>query len=203
MAAPRDISPPKPSESELRLRIIDAATSLFAQRGYAATSMRDVAEGASCTKPGLYYHFDNKEALFLEVIVNTTETIVDVLRHAFETEGTVRERLLRSMTDYYAYLRKNPRSLKVLLQAELSPEVGQPDIDFRSMRQTFVDLVMPLLQEGVASGEIRNDVDLMDALLLLGGAVDSRALLFVLENEPIPHDYPERVLALIFGGLGP
>lgn len=203
MAASHDISAPKASESELRVRIIDAAKGLFAQRGYAATSMRDVAEGASCTKPALYYHFDNKEALFVEVIVTTTTTIVDVLRNAIETEGTVRERMVRSMTEYYACLRENPRALKVLLQAELSPEVGQPYIDFRSMRQTFVDLLMPLLQEGVAAGEIRGDVDLMDALLLIGGAVDARAVLFVLEDEPIPHDYPERIIALIFGGLGP
>jgi len=203
MVASHDMTASKPPESELRLRIIDAATTLFAERGYAATSMRDVAEGARCTKPALYYHFDNKEALFLEVIVSTTKTIVDLLRQAFAARGTVRQRMVRAMTDYYAHLRAHPRSLKVLLQAELSPEVGQPAIDFCSTRQTFVELVLPLLEEGVASGEIRNDIDLMDALLLLCGAVDSRAVLFVLEDEPIPHDYPERILALVFGGLGP
>ncbi|MEM1033144.1 MAG: TetR/AcrR family transcriptional regulator [Myxococcota bacterium] len=193
----------KSGESELRARIIDVATTLFAERGYAATSMRDVASGASCTKPALYYHFDNKEALFLEVIVATTNAVVDLLRGAMGAPGTVRERMQASMHAYFAHLRAHPRALKVMMQAEISTDVGQPTIDFKSMRQSHINLVMPLLREGVDRGEIRADVDLYDALHVIAGAMDARAIQFVLEDEPIPVDYPERILALIFGGLSP
>ena len=53
---------------DARQRILDAATHLFAHRGFGSTSVREVVEAAGVTKPTLYYWFDNKEALYLECV---------------------------------------------------------------------------------------------------------------------------------------
>jgi AcrR family transcriptional regulator len=50
-----------------RDRIVDAAVRLFAESGTSATSMRDLAEGAGVTVPGLYYHFASKAELITAV----------------------------------------------------------------------------------------------------------------------------------------
>jgi len=47
-----------------RERILDAALSLFAEKGYDATSMREIAEQLHITKAALYYHFDSKADIF-------------------------------------------------------------------------------------------------------------------------------------------
>ena len=59
MAAPR--SPD--ATGDTRRRIIDTALELFATRGYAGTSMRDISMQLSVTKAALYYHFPSKEDL--------------------------------------------------------------------------------------------------------------------------------------------
>ncbi|WP_334173990.1 TetR/AcrR family transcriptional regulator [Pseudoxanthobacter sp.] len=53
--------------SERRREILEAAALLFAERGYAATSMRDIAERVGLLGGSLYYHIKSKEALFVEV----------------------------------------------------------------------------------------------------------------------------------------
>lgn len=179
-----------------------AATRLFADRGYAATSMRDIADTVACTKPALYYHFGCKAALFTEVIRTENERIIALLQQSVAQGGTVRERMRIGMHAYFDYLRKNPVGLRVLLRAELHVEHGQPALDFRSMRQAYIDLVTKLLREGIEAGEIRSDVAIEDAMHVMAGAVDIRAALFIMDGEPIPTDYPERVLALVFGGIG-
>lgn len=66
------------SRSRTRDRILDAALALFAEKGYEATSMREIAEQLSITKPALYYHFDSKEDIVRSLLADI-ETQVDAL----------------------------------------------------------------------------------------------------------------------------
>jgi AcrR family transcriptional regulator len=52
---------------ETRSHILDIAGELFAQRGYDATSVADICEGAGVTKGAFYHHFGSKQAVFLEL----------------------------------------------------------------------------------------------------------------------------------------
>ena len=51
-----------------RRQLFDVALSLFAEHGYAATTMDDIAESAGVTKPLVYQHFESKRALYLELM---------------------------------------------------------------------------------------------------------------------------------------
>jgi AcrR family transcriptional regulator len=64
-AAPRRGRPPgRTSDYDAhRRRILDAATALFAERGYEATGMRDLAESIGMSAPAIYHYFESKEAL--------------------------------------------------------------------------------------------------------------------------------------------
>lgn len=52
---------------ETRSHILDAASELFAERGYSATSVADICARAGVTKGAFYHHFESKQALFLEL----------------------------------------------------------------------------------------------------------------------------------------
>jgi AcrR family transcriptional regulator len=54
--------------AETRARLLDAARSVFAERGYHAASLDLVSEGAGCTKGAVYHHFGSKEGLFLALL---------------------------------------------------------------------------------------------------------------------------------------
>lgn len=64
--------------AERRRQLLDVALETFAERGYHATSMNDVAEAAGVTKPVLYQHFASKEALHRELV----EAVGAGLQHA-------------------------------------------------------------------------------------------------------------------------
>jgi AcrR family transcriptional regulator len=92
---------------ETRTRIVDAAYLLFIERGYSATSMREVARAAGVTVGAIYNHFATKEAIWLEVFTHRHpyheilpvlkaargETIAAVVRSA--ARGMIRELLKR------------------------------------------------------------------------------------------------------------
>ncbi|MCW2785750.1 MAG: TetR/AcrR family transcriptional regulator [Marmoricola sp.] len=61
-----------------RDRILSVALTLFTEKGYDATSMREVAEQLGITKPALYYHFDSKEDIVRTLLVDI-ETQVEGL----------------------------------------------------------------------------------------------------------------------------
>lgn len=67
-------------------RILDAAEVLFAEHGYAGTSLRDVAEGAGLRTPSLYNHFAGKDALYAAVLERGLAPVLEILS-ASGTEG--------------------------------------------------------------------------------------------------------------------
>lgn len=194
---------PDSGRSELRETIRHHAAPLFAERGYAATSMRDIAEAASCTKPALYYHFESKQALFIEVLRTEIDRLTGVIGEELQQPLSTRERMVRAARAYFDQVRRHPVGLKLVMRAEMHPERDQPAFDFQSVRERILDEVTQLLHEGMAEGVIRADLDVPVVLDALGGAIDSRAILFVLAGEPIPDDYPERMFDMFFRGLAP
>ena len=73
---------PIPSGKTTRERILDVASRLFVERGYAATSVRDIAAELGISNPSLYHHFASKERLLEELLAEPRERIAAALRAA-------------------------------------------------------------------------------------------------------------------------
>jgi AcrR family transcriptional regulator len=80
-----------------RARILDAARELFVDRGYAGTSVRDIAEHLGMTKGALYYHFSSKEDLLYALVEPLLEALQEFVARARDT-GRVGD-LLRRLVD--------------------------------------------------------------------------------------------------------
>jgi AcrR family transcriptional regulator len=80
--------PKPPSKSEATRRsILEAAAGLFRQRGYAAVSLRDIAEAVGMKTGSLYYHFNSKESLVEEILSLGTQGAFDASKAAVEALG--------------------------------------------------------------------------------------------------------------------
>jgi AcrR family transcriptional regulator len=90
------------SAPETRRRILDSATAVFAEHGYAGASMRDIAERLGITKAALYYHFTSKEDL-LDGLVHPVMTAMSEFAQAAEsgalTNGQILSRFLKLTID--------------------------------------------------------------------------------------------------------
>lgn len=191
---------PRAPVSELRARILAEATRLFARKGYAATSVREVVEASGCTKPALYYYFRSKDALFLEALREATSRLTRILEDSRRPEP-VRVVMASGLASFLDHLYEHPMEMRLLMRAELQPDEGQPAFDFHSLRETHLAFIKALLAEGVKGGEIRPDVDLDDAAWAIGGMVDQRMQLWLL-GAPLPKDLPDRLLDIFFRGVG-
>ena len=100
-------------------RILDAAEDLFAERGYSATSLGDVADRVGIRSPSLYNHFRNKEALYGEVLNRLLREFARPLEEL--RRGPInRERILQWLEAIVRQHHEQPNLARLLQHAALS-----------------------------------------------------------------------------------
>jgi TetR/AcrR family transcriptional regulator, mexJK operon transcriptional repressor len=114
-----------------RRAILEAATSVFLEKGYDGTSMDDVATLAAVSKPTVYKHFADKEQLFAEIIRTTANQVDDLIRLVAETlvdPGDV-ENGLTELAHRFITALMQPQMLRlrrlVIANADRFPDVGR------------------------------------------------------------------------------
>jgi AcrR family transcriptional regulator len=137
-----------------RERILAAAAALFSRRGYAAVSIRDLAEEAGLSKPGLYHYFASKEELLIEILRAELEAEAPLLQALAERQEPWRERLVAWIA---AILALPPERSTLIMR--LGQETAHLDEDRRrSFGETYQRLFLgPLhafLEEGADQGEL-------------------------------------------------
>ena len=83
-----------------RRALIDAARALFAQNGYAETSLDDVVAEAGVTKGALYHHFDNKKELFAAVVEIVEEHVMELVAAGPSAQRDPWKALVRGVERY-------------------------------------------------------------------------------------------------------
>jgi len=157
--------------------LIDAALSVFAERGYHNTRLDDVAEAAGVTKGTIYHYFDTKEDLLLNVIEHYQTLafgrVEDVLQNTRLAASTRIRLLIRKM---FSVGEGRSRSLLALLVRGIAHEV--PRVHEQWLKDGPVrlwSLVAELVEEGKERGEFRSDADAdVAARLLVSGVMLQR-----------------------------
>jgi AcrR family transcriptional regulator len=185
-----------------RDRILQEATSLFGRKGFAATSVREVVEAAGISKPTLYYYFDNKEGLFRECVQAQLAGLGQLVAHALAEEGSVRERLHGFLEQYVGGGLAHPDSVRLVMLATSTTDPNQPECGVLLTFRSILEGLVPLLEEGIASGELRAGFDPRTALRMICGAADI-FLFSGLAGDPVPDDFAAQVLELLFRGIDP
>jgi AcrR family transcriptional regulator len=186
----------------LRETVLREATRLFAERGYAATSLREVANAAMCTKPALYHHFTSKEDLYREAIERQMGALTDMIRATSAAPGTVRERMAGALARLIDHAEANPHGMALLHRAEFQPEEGRPSIDVAGVRELHFQLIEDIVQQAQERGEIRAQILPRDATIALAGVVSFQLQLRHCGLPPVPGQL-QRTLDLVFEGLTP
>src|SRR5215216_319872 len=93
---------------ERRDVIVEAASRLFAIRGYANTSVADVAARAGVTKPIVYRHFGSKKDLHLALLSLHRDELLGTLAAAMQAPGTLAERVPRAVDAWFTYVEDHP-----------------------------------------------------------------------------------------------
>lgn len=110
--------------------ILSAATGLFAQKGYAGSSIREICQAAGVTKPVLYYHFRSKEHLYQELMLDIFNQSRKNLLLLSSFRGSLRDGLILYVMSEFHNSRKDPNSVRLLFRMMFSPEGEYPHFNF-------------------------------------------------------------------------
>jgi len=98
-----------------RAKLIEVGRAVFAERGYEATSVEEIAARAKVSKPILYDHFGGKEGLYAVVVDREVEHILRSVAEAVNS-GSPRARVEQAALAYLSYVQERPEGFAVLLR---------------------------------------------------------------------------------------
>ena len=184
-----------------RERLLKSATALFARKGYAATTVREIVEAAGVTKPVLYYYFRSKEGLFQDLTGLAIAAHDALLERVRQTPGTPTEKIRLLFDRVFALIQENVEVVRMLDAVYYGPPESSPPFDFDKLYGAFHRNLRGFVEEGVRCGELHpEDVDVM-TLALLGGWVIAVDTTTCCHEHGLGADGVARVRDLILDGL--
>jgi AcrR family transcriptional regulator len=131
-----------------RRQLFEVALSLFADHGYAATTMDDIAEAAGVTKPLVYQHFDSKRALYLELMdVFSNELVTQIVNATATAEGP-RQQVELGFAAYFKLMVDNEPAFRLLYGRE-TPGDSELGAALRRVEETIAQAIDPLIDAGL------------------------------------------------------
>lgn len=111
--------------AERRARIEQAAARLFAEQGYAATTVEDIVRAAGVTKPMLYRHFESKRDLHMALLRRHRDDLAAAPLDRLIAAGGDLDAVLPAMTDaWFAHVQQNPYTWRLLF----ADTTGDPEV---------------------------------------------------------------------------
>jgi len=182
--------------AKTRERLLDAALTLFARRGYAATGIREILKAAGVTQPTLYHHFTDKAALLQSLIDRHYGESQQQLAETLATEPSVSGKLLIFVTSSFQRCCIDPRVPQLMFQTYMGPTVPEIDGVLDKLTEKRFRLVVQIMKRGIGNGELRKS-DPEFLALSFCSMVDQPLNLFSRKSRPKRYLTPELAHAIV------
>jgi AcrR family transcriptional regulator len=142
-AAPRRLT-----AEQRRQQLFAVALGLFAQRGYRATTMDDIAESAGVTKPLLYQHFSSKRALYLELVDSIARDLLEAIARAVRDADGPRQQVELGFAAYFRLVVSHEAEFRLLYGRDHADddELGRA---LRTVEDAIAEAIDPLINAGL------------------------------------------------------
>jgi AcrR family transcriptional regulator len=134
-----------------RRQLFEVALSLFAEHGYAATTMDDIAESAGVTKPLVYQHFESKRALYLELMDVVSRELVTRIVKATAAASGPRQQVELGFAAYFELMVDNEPAFRLLYGRD-APDDFELGAALRRVEETIAQAIDPLIDAGLDPG---------------------------------------------------
>lgn len=183
----------------MREKILEEAARLFVDFGYNGISMREIAEAVGISKAALYYHFTDKQALLLAILLDYLEDMNNWFQVNCAETCTVREQITKLVKTIFdqAPMRRAIIRLASQEMPHLTPE-GRIQLG-QIYYQKFIGQIEHILQRGIDSGEL-HPMRVHEATWVLLGMMypffsSSESQTMICPQEPV-----DLILSLFFDG---
>jgi TetR/AcrR family transcriptional regulator len=188
------------TEIGLREQILAAAQSLFIQHGYHGLAMREISEAVGVSKAALYYHFKDKEELFLAILKAYLDEVEAAINGILAQPVTCGEQI-RLFVEYILEQPAEQRAITRLASQEISQVSVESRKAFNQLyREKFIDKLTLILQTGMERGEFRQ-IKPEVATWALMGIMYPYFYPAHTGNVPLPTETIREIVAIYINGI--
>ena len=179
------MSPRKDVSEKRKAQILEAAQKVFSEVGFHKARMSDIAETSGFSKGTLYWYFENKNAIIIHLLerifepeLREAQKLVGDQRPALERLEIYLDRVIQNMEKMIHWM---PLAYDFISLAFRQKAVQQTMTNYY---QQNMDILIPIIQEGMDSGEIQA-VSAEEAAIAIGAIIEGIAVLWVYDSESI------------------
>ncbi|MBO0804682.1 MAG: TetR/AcrR family transcriptional regulator [Nocardiopsaceae bacterium] len=163
---------------------------VFVARGYHAAAMDEIAERAGVSKPVLYQHFPGKQDLYLALLDESIDSLIEAVRTALLSTSDNRQRVAATFSAYYGYVSEHKGTFRLVFESDLTSE---PAVRERldNGNKACADMISQVIRED--AGLADDEAHLLSISLVGMAQVSARYWLNTLGS--IPRDAAEQLVA--------
>jgi AcrR family transcriptional regulator len=184
---PRSTRLPK---HERRRQLLEAALEVFVSQGYHAAAMDEIAEKAGVSKPVLYQHFPGKLELYLALLDQSVDELVETVRQALRSNTDNKQRVAATFSAYFEYMESEGQAYRLVFESDLGNSEAVRDRLDRG-QQECAEMISPFVRQdaGLDDEEAR--------LLSVGlvGLAQVTARYWLSTRDRIPREAAEQLVA--------
>jgi TetR/AcrR family fatty acid metabolism transcriptional regulator len=191
------------SKEARRRAILESAVRVFAENGFFAARIRDIAAGAGVAEGTIYLYFDGKDDLLLTAFRDKVAEFVASVRDVLRSPAPLEGRLARFIGMQFESIEAEPALATVLLlESRQSSKFYGGAV--RDVLRTYAQAIDELLASGASDGSVRGDVDIPLARRMLIGLLEEIELEWLLGDRSRPLvPLAPKVAATFYRGLKP
>ncbi|HET8925185.1 MAG TPA: TetR/AcrR family transcriptional regulator [Candidatus Acidoferrum sp.] len=187
--------------AEIRERLFHAALNLFAQKGFAETTVEDITEVADVGKGTFFNYFPSKDHILLsfgEMQIGKLESAVEMARQTNEPMTAFAQNLVTRMTQEPM---RNPAIIRAILQAYLSTTSVRAAM--MDMQRRVLGLHTQMFQIGQERGEIRGDLPASEIAQVFRQTIFGTLLMWSLYGDATLNERMDSAFKVLWTGLAP
>ncbi len=158
--------------------ILQAATYLFSRKGYKDTAMGELSKMTGAAEGTIFYHFKNKQGIFLTILENLKDDILPEFERYRSTESAKTGMdMVEEAISFYLYIAQNKEDLFAILHQRYPYELAENNPECRDILEAiyncFVDIFEQPILNGQGDGSINDDIPARKSALIVFSMVDS------------------------------
>jgi AcrR family transcriptional regulator len=190
-----------PLVSERREEILALASKIFADKGYASTTVREIADAAGILSGSLYHHFASKEAMLDEIMHGFLDHTVEQYRATVAAGGDPIDVLRALIREAFSSLGGNPAALAVMIN-EFNFLVQFPRFLYlREGAEETERLWTGVIEAGMRTGVFRSDIDARMIYRFMRDTIWISVRWYRPEGKYSPEEIADFYVAMLLDGL--
>jgi TetR/AcrR family transcriptional regulator len=179
--------------------IFNASIDIFSEKGFEKATMDEIAARAGVAKGTIYYHFKSKEELFLFLVEEGVDVLVNRVVQSLEKVTTIADKLDVILAEQLRFFQTHSDFCVILLRESWGTANRQ--LEFRKKLRSYTRIIDQVLQQGIKQGKIAN-VDVQTTSVAIFGAITLAAFQYIMNQEPFDLESVKSNLeTMLFQGL--